>query len=62
MRKETVEHQEVFTRLQGLEQQLESVKQHDYKQIENLHTYLDELDRRRGTNWGQLFPYLDIHE
>lgn len=22
--------------------------------------YLDELDRRRGTNWRSLFPYLDI--
>jgi len=62
MRKETAEHQEVFTRLQGLEQQLKLVKQHDYEQIENLHTYLDELDRRRGANWRQLFPYLDIHE
>lgn len=23
-------------------------------------THLDELDRRRGTNWRSLFPYLDI--
>jgi hypothetical protein len=28
--------------------------------IVNLHTHLDELDRRRNTNWRELFPYLDI--
>jgi hypothetical protein len=28
--------------------------------ILKLHTHLDELDRRRGTNWRELFPYLDI--
>jgi len=60
MRRETVEHQEVFTRLEGLEQQLKTVKQHDYEQIENLHIYLDELDRRRGTDWRSLFPYLMV--
>ena len=60
MRRETVEHQEVFTRLEGLEQQLKTVKQHDYEQIENLHIYLDELDRRRGTDWRSLFPYLIV--
>lgn len=60
MRKETVEHREVFTRLQGLEKQLKTVNKHDYKQIENLHIYLDELDRRRGTDWRSLFPYLMV--
>lgn len=40
-----------------------------YKQIQNsckksnlilqLHTHLDELDRRRGSNWRMLFPYLE---
>jgi len=40
-----------------------------YKQIQKscvkpemilqLHTHLDELDRRRGTNWKELFPYLE---
>ena len=32
----------------------------DKKRIEQLHTYLDELDRRRNTNWRSIFPYLDI--
>jgi len=60
MRSDTTEHKEVFTRLEGLEQQLKTVKQHDYEQIENLHIYLDELDRRRGTDWRSLFPYLMV--
>lgn len=40
-----------------------------YQQIQNscknsnlivqLHTHLDELDRRRGSNWRKLFPYLE---
>jgi len=60
MRSDTTEHKEVFTRLEGLEQQLKTVKQHDYEQIENLHIYLDELDRRRGTDWRSLFPYLIV--
>lgn len=28
-------------------------------EIENLQIYLDELDRRRNTNWRAVFPYLD---
>jgi organic radical activating enzyme len=60
MRSDTTEQKEVFTRLQGLEAQLKSHTTHDYKQIENLHVYLDELDRRRQTNWRVLFPYLIV--
>ena len=56
----TIEQREVFVRLQGLEKQLKTVSQHDSEQIENLHIYLDELDRRRATNWRSLFPYLIV--
>ncbi len=31
----------------------------DVTMINQLYVYLDELDRRRGTNWRNLFPYLD---
>lgn len=31
----------------------------DVTLIKQLHTYLDEIDRRRNTNWRELFPYLD---
>ena len=49
-------------RLQGLDRYLQSIVKNDQDQIKKLHTYLDELDRRRGTNWRELFPYLDVHE
>lgn len=53
---------EAVQRMEGMEKQLQQVKQHNYKDIRRLHVYLDELDRRRNTNWRELFPYLDIHE
>ena len=57
------EHQrEAIPRMEGLQKQLQLQKLHNYKDIRKLHVYLDELDRRRNTNWRTLFPYLDIHE
>jgi sulfatase maturation enzyme AslB (radical SAM superfamily) len=32
------------------------------EKIVQLHTHLDELDRRRGTNWRELFPYLEDYQ
>jgi MoaA/NifB/PqqE/SkfB family radical SAM enzyme len=58
----TVHQLEAIPRMQGLEKQLQLVKTHNYKDIDKLHTLLDELDRRRNTNWRSIFPYLDIHE
>lgn len=34
----------------------------DYKQINTLITYLNEKDRRRNTNWRELFPWLEKYE
>jgi hypothetical protein len=48
--------------MQGLQKQLQVSKNHNYSEIHKLHVYLDELDRRRGTNWKNIFPYLDINE
>jgi hypothetical protein len=31
----------------------------DLNRIHQLRVYLDEMDRRRGTNWRELFPWLD---
>lgn len=56
----TVEQQEAIPRMQGHQKYLQTFKQHNWEEIENLHIYLDELDRRRSTNWRNLFPYLDI--
>ena len=32
------------------------------EKIIQLHTHLDELDRRRGTNWRKLFPHLEDYQ
>lgn len=59
---ETVHQQEAIPRMQGMQKQLQQVKTNNFKQIKDLHIYLDEMDRRRGTNWRNLFSFLDIHE
>ena len=51
---------EAVVRMQGIQAYLKQFTQNNSTQIKNLHIYLDELDRRRGTNWRQVFPYLDI--
>jgi hypothetical protein len=57
---DTVHQREAIPRMQGLEAQLKIVKEHNHSDIEKLHIYLDELDRRRGTDWRSLFPYLMV--
>ena len=32
----------------------------DEKQIKNLKNFLDQIDKRRNTNWREIYPYLDI--
>lgn len=58
----TVEQQEAIPRMQGLQKQLQQQSTHNAREISRLHTYLDEIDRRRGTNWQELFPYLIVNE
>jgi hypothetical protein len=60
MPQRTMAHQEAIPRMQGLQAQLKQQTQHNYADIESLKIYLDELDRRRGTNWRELFSYLDV--
>ena len=57
---DTLEQQEAIPRMQGLQSLLQQHQQHDLHAIQQLHTYLDELDRRRSTDWKVLFPYLNI--
>ena len=59
---DTNEQREAIPRMQGMQRQLQQVTQYDYQRIRQLHTYLDELDRRRSTDWRSIFPYLDIQE
>jgi hypothetical protein len=62
MPKLTPAHMEAIPRMQGLQKQLQQRVIHNTRQISSLHTYLDEMDRRRGTNWRELFPYLILNE
>jgi hypothetical protein len=62
MPQRTVDQQEAIPRMQGMQKQLQQSTRNNYKKIDQLRTYLDELDRRRGTNWRELFSYLDINE
>jgi hypothetical protein len=59
---ETVDQQEAVQRMTGMQQYLKSFTKHQYNMINQLHVYLDELDRRRNTNWRALFSYLDIRQ
>jgi pyruvate-formate lyase-activating enzyme len=58
---DTIEQREAIPRMVGMQRQLQQVSQYDYQRIGQLHTYLDELDRRRSTDWRSVFSYLDIH-
>jgi hypothetical protein len=60
MKNDTTEHQEAIIRMTGLQKQLQSTGKTDTFRINQLHQYLDELDRRRNTDWRSLFPYLII--
>ena len=62
MPQRTVDQQEAIPRMQGMQKQLQQANQNNYKEIGQLCTYLDELDRRRNTDWRNLFSYLDISE
>ncbi len=44
--------------MEGIRKQIESTPR-DPSRIVDLKTYLTEIDRRRGTNWRELFPWLD---
>jgi organic radical activating enzyme len=60
MPRDTARHQEAVLRMTGIKKQLEKVTKNNDIEIKKLHVYLDELDRRRGTDWRSVFPYLNI--
>lgn len=58
---DTNTHQhEAVVRMQGIQKYLQQFTSNNIEEIKNLHIYLDELDRRRKTNWREIFPYLEI--
>jgi hypothetical protein len=60
MRKDTVEDQEAITRMIGIQKRLQHTCKQDTDKISRLHAYLDEMDRRRSTDWRSLFSYLIV--
>lgn len=60
MPKENISQLEAITRMIGLQKRLQDTCKQDITKIKQLHDYLDELDRRRATDWRSLFPYLII--
>jgi hypothetical protein len=53
------QEQNAYRYLRGIESQIYS-SQRNQDEISKLATHLDELDRRRGTDWRALYPYLKI--
>jgi len=58
MPQDTVNYKDAYDRMLGIKNTLQEHCKRDDKEIEKLHAYLDELDRRRDTDWRSLFPYL----
>ena len=59
---DTDAQKEAIPRMQGMQSYLQTFAQHNWTDMRRLHVYLDELDRRRGSNWRAVFPYLDLKE
>lgn len=51
---------DALQRMQGMHQFMTTFTQYQWNDIEKLHVLLDEFDRRRGTDWRSVFPYLDV--
>jgi predicted transcriptional regulator YdeE len=60
MQDRTSEDKEALLRMIGLQKRLQNTCKQNLSKIKQLHDYLDELDRRRGTDWRSLFPYLIV--
>ena len=56
---DTVEQREARQRMEGMKARLDATAP-NRKEIDKMKIYLDEIDRRRSTDWKSLFPYLDI--
>lgn len=59
---DTNEQREAISRMQGMESYLKTFHTNNWPEIQKLHVLLDELDRRRGTDWRSVFPYLNVSE
>lgn len=56
---DTFEQREARQRMEGMKARLDATIPNPIE-IEKMKIYLNEIDRRRGTDWKSVFPYLDI--
>ena len=55
----TYNEQNAYNILTGVQKKLTKPREQNQKGIQDMFIYLDELDRRRGTSWRNVFPYLE---
>lgn len=58
MKQETEEERNAHKYMQGIARRVKASTKND-QLIGDLFVFLDEMDRRRGTDWRSLFPWLD---
>lgn len=58
MQDSTAEHKEAISRMKGIQMYLKNFSKNNTTEIQRLKVYLNEIDRRRGTDWHRVFPYL----
>jgi pyruvate-formate lyase-activating enzyme len=56
---DTDDQKEARQRMEGMRARILNTQMNTVE-IKKMKTYLDEIDRRRKTNWKNVFPYLDI--
>jgi hypothetical protein len=57
MPKDTTQEQEAVKYMQGIWAEINSAEPNK-QEIANLKFFLDEMDRRRNTNWKELFKWI----
>ena len=57
MNDNTTQEKEAKKYMQGIWAEIEAAPR-DEKEINNLKFFLNEIDRRRNTNWKELFPWI----
>jgi hypothetical protein len=56
---DTTEQREARQRMEGMKARLDATE-FNREEVDKMKVYLSEIDRRRGSDWRSLFPYLDI--
>jgi len=58
LKQNTFNEKQAYNLFLGEYKRLQSVSNINYEQLKNLFFYLDEIDKRRKTNWRDIFPYI----